>query len=208
MVKFPIKVEMQYFFSVLLIILALISCGDPININHFQNGVLKVPTTFVDAEDINFSKNQDTLFYEGKYFSGHVFHLYPSKDTSFAIQFLNGLQQGVTRKWYPNKQLAEERLYNHGKKEGVHKAWWKDGKLKFIFDVTNDAYCGELKEWYSSGQLSKVFHYSNGQEEGSQQMWWADGRLRANYVVRKGRKYGSIGVKLCLNPNDSIYKKK
>jgi antitoxin component YwqK of YwqJK toxin-antitoxin module len=166
-----------------------------------------VPYNFVDAQDSRFSKNQDTLFYDGRYFSGHVFHLYPSKDTAFDILFLNGLQEGITRKWHVNKHIAEERFFVNGKKEGIHKAWWENGKLKFIFKVSNDAYEGNLKEWYPSGQLAKNFNYVNGQEEGSQQLWWADGSFRANYVVRGGRKYGSIGVKLCLNPNDSIYKK-
>ena len=195
-------------FPLMLIIyfLVLSSCNQNKR-DHSQKKAAIVPRTFVEAEDTNFSKNQDTVFYKGVYFSGRVFHLYPSLDTAFDIPFLNGLQEGITRKWHPNRQLAEERLFIKGKKEGIHKAWWEDGKPKFVFEVSNDVYEGNLKEWYSSGQLAKDFHYVNGQEEGSQQMWWADGRFRANYVVRDGRKYGSIGVKLCLNPNDSIYKK-
>lgn len=189
---------------VIVIVLCLACCGN----NVSEKKPMPVPANYVDAIDTGLSKDQDTVFYRGKYFSGYIFHLYATLDTAFSISFLNGMQEGMTRKWYANKQIAEERLYINGKKEGVHKAWWEDGKPKFEFDVTNDAYCGELKEWYASGRLAKDFHYnSDGQEEGRQQLWWADGRLRANYVVKKGRKYGSIGVKLCLNPNDSIYKK-
>ncbi len=191
----------------LIIAFLLIACIDRKKSDDLNKALSKVTNTYVDADDSAFSKKQDTLYYEGKYFSGHLFHLYPGKDTAFNISFLNGVQEGFTRKWYANKQLAEERLYIKGQKEGVHKAWWEDGKPKFIFDITADVYSGELKEWYSSGQLGKWFHYKNGQEEGSQKLWWADGRLRANYVVKHGKKYGSIGIKLCLNPNDSIYKK-
>jgi hypothetical protein len=203
--KFPGRVA-EKCFLLFLILQVLVYCK-PKRVYFPQKEVGIVPHTFVEANDINFSKNQDTLFYKGTKFSGNVFHLYPNKDTAFTISFLNGLQEGITRKWYPNNQLAEYRYYVNGKKEGVHKAWWEDGKPKFIFTVINDAYHGNLKEWYSSGQLAKDFNYINGQEEGNQQMWWADGRFRANYVVRSGRKFGSIGVKLCLNPNDSIYKK-
>ncbi len=199
-IKFPLN-----FVLTLLILGNLMSCKQK---NAIQSGEIgNVPLIFVEAENINFSKNQDTLFYKGTKFSGHVFHLYPTKDTAFTISFLNGLQEGITRKWYTNKVLAEDRFYLKGKKEGIHQAWWEDGKPKFRFNVINDAYHGNLKEWYGSGQLAKDFNYINGQEEGSQKMWWADGRFRANYVVRSGRKFGSIGVKLCLNPNDSIYKK-
>jgi hypothetical protein len=175
---------------------------EPLIINHRV-----VPSNWIEANDEALTRNQDTLFYNRTYFSGNLFQLFPSADTAFVISFLNGLQEGTTRKWYLNQQIAEERIYVSGKKEGTHKAWWEDGKPKFIFEVIDDAYSGELQEWYSSGQLAKLFHYKNGQEEGPQKMWWADGRLRANYVVRNGKKYGTIGVKLCLNPNDSIFKK-
>ncbi len=166
-----------------------------------------IPSNWVEANDKALTRNQDTLFYKRSYFSGYLFQLYPSSDTSYVISYLHGLQEGLTRKWHPNGQLAENRIYVSGKKEGTHSAWWEEGKPKFIFEVRDDAYSGELQEWYNTGQLAKLFHYKDGQEEGSQKMWWADGSLRANYVVRNGKKYGSIGIKLCLNPNDSIFKK-
>jgi hypothetical protein len=31
-------------------------------------------------------------------------------------------------------------------------------------------------------------------------MWWENGLIRANYVVKNGRRYGLIGLKLCVNP--------
>lgn len=198
----------QFSWIALVILVGTVSCSRNQEKIVLPKIARAIPNFFIEATNHKLSKNQDTVFYQKKYFSGHIFQLYPATaDTAFVISYLNGLEEGFTKKWYSNKQLAEERLYVHGKKEGVHKAWWPDGKPKFIFEVTNDAYSGELKEWYSSGRLFKDFNYTNGQEEGSQHMWWADGRVRANYVVRNGRKYGSIGIKLCLNPNDSIYKK-
>ena len=98
-------------------------------------------------------------------------------------------------------------VYINGKKEGVHKGWWPDGKQKFIFELYNNEYNGEFKEWYASGLLAKQLHYKNGQKEGSQKLWWDNESVRANYVIKNGKKYGLIGLKLCINPNDSISKK-
>ena len=42
-----------------------------------------------------------------------------------------------------------------------------------------------------------------GYEEGSQKAWWQNGVIRANYVVKNGRRYGLIGLKLCMNPEGS-----
>lgn len=63
---------------------------------------------------------------------------------------------------------------------------------------------GIANEWYRNGQPYKAFHYKMGYENGSQKMWWENGIIRANYVVKQGRRYGLIGLKLCMTPQDSI----
>lgn len=85
--------------------------------------------------------------------------------------------------------------------------WWSDAKQKFTYHFSSDNFTGELKEWNAAGQLNKQFHYVNGQEEGSQKMWWDNGTVKANYVIRDGKKYGLIGLKICNNPYDTITKK-
>jgi antitoxin component YwqK of YwqJK toxin-antitoxin module len=166
-----------------------------------------VPAVFINALDSSFTKHQDTVCYQGKYFTGYRFALYENGDTACLQSYFNGVEEGFQRKWYPGKLPSEERFYINGKKEGTHKGWWPDGKPKFIFSLYNDVYEGEFKEWYSSGLLSKDFNYVKGQEEGSEKMWWDNGTVRANYVIRDGRKYGLIGLAICKNPNDSILEK-
>jgi hypothetical protein len=166
-----------------------------------------VPAIYLDTRDSSFRMNQDTVYYSGNFFSGYQFSLYANGDTAFIHSYFNGVEEGVQKKWYANKQLAEERFYINGKKEGTHQGWWPDGKPKYIFEANNNEYNGEFKEWYVSGLLGKRFHYNNGQEEGSQRLWWDNGTVRANYVIKNGRKYGLIGLKLCLNPYDSLNEK-
>ena len=166
-----------------------------------------VPSNYVNVTDSNFSKHQDTIYYQQHFFTGFQFSLYPDTDTAFINSYFNGVEEGLQKKWYANEQLAEERFYINGKKEGTQKGWWPDGKPKFVFEAENDEYYGEFKEWYASGLLGKQFHYVDGQEEGSERLWWDNGTVRANYVIRNGRKYGLIGLKTCINPNDSINKK-
>ncbi len=167
----------------------------------------KVPGNYINANDTSFVTHGDTLYYQQNYFSGYQFSLYDNDDTAFISSWFNGVEEGTQKKWYANKQLAEERFYINGKKEGIHKGWWPDGKPKFYFSAFSDVYEGEFKEWYASGLLGKQFHYVNGQEEGSQRLWWDNGTVRANYVIRKGKKYGLIGLVTCSNPYDSIIKK-
>ena len=165
------------------------------------------PSVYINAADKDLTKHQDTIFYKDKFFSGNRYTLYSSGDTAALDSYFNGVEEGTQKKWYPNRQLQEERFYINGKKEGTHKGWWPDGKEKFLFTAYNDKNDGEFKEWYSSGLLAKFFHYKNGQEEGSERLWWDNGSVRANYVIRDGKKYGLIGLKTCVNPYDSITKK-
>lgn len=166
-----------------------------------------VPPVYINETDSGFTKHQDTIYYQNKFFTGFRYSVYPNGDTASVASYFNGVEEGFQKKWYSNKQPAEERFYINGKKEGTHKAWWPDGKPKFIFNATGDKNNGQFKEWNSSGQLCKEFHYVNGQEEGSERLWWDNGTVRANYVIRNGKKYGLIGLKLCNNPYDSIIKK-
>jgi len=169
--------------------------------------VKTVPANYINDKDSNFSKHQDTVYYGQRFFTGYQFSLYPGGDTAFVHSYFNGVEEGWQKKWYANKQLAEQRFYINGKKEGVQEGWWPDGKQKFLFETKDDEYSGEFKEWYASGLLGKQFHYINGQEEGSERLWWDNGTVRANYVIRNGKKYGLIGLKTCVNPYDSINKK-
>ena len=166
-----------------------------------------VPSIYKASTDKDFLNRQDTVYYKDQFFTGLRFTLYPSGDTAVLQSYFNGVEEGTQKKWYPNRQLQEERFYINGKKEGTHKGWWPDGKEEFLFSVYSNEYEGAFKEWYSSGLLCKYFHYKNGQEEGSQRLWWDNGTVRANYVIREGKKYGLIGLKTCVNPYDSITKK-
>ena len=163
-----------------------------------------IPNQYLSLDNTAIIWHQDSLFFQDKAFSGKAYGLFANGDTAVYKEFWNGLQEGISKRWHPNKQLAEDRFYVAGKKEGTHRAWWPDGKLQFEFQVHEDAYEGELKEWNSKGLLIKQFHYQKGQEQGNQRLWWDDSTVRANYTIRDGNKYGLIGIKLCKNPYDSV----
>lgn len=190
-----------------LIMLIFSSCLQNKTGKDFKNRLKPVPLQYFLATDSNFSHHEDTLFYEGKKFSGHTYLLFSPQDTVFTGSYLNGLEEGVFKKWYPNKQLAETRFYIDGKKEGNHKGWWENGKPKFNYNFLSGEHQGELTEWYNSGNMFRHFNYQMGYEEGAEKMWWENGTIRANYVVKKGKKYGLIGLKICSNPFDSVIKK-
>jgi hypothetical protein len=167
-------------------------------------GTAKIPGRYLDFSANNFESRGDTLVLKGVKFSGYVYHLYDSKDTAFLFSYLDGLSEGVQKKWYENKVLMEVRSYHRGKKNGRQITYWDSGRPKFTFMAVNDANEGEMKEWDDKGNLSHLGHYKNGQEEGEQKMWYSNGKIRSNYIIRNGRRYGLLGTKNCINVTDSL----
>ena len=200
----PLHNKMNRLF-LFLVSIVLYACTWGIKKSDAIKNYNQVPIVYVLATDSLFTNKQDTVLYKGEKFSGILYQLYQADDTMFIIPFLNGLQQGIAKKWYPQKQLAEEREYSKGKKAGIHKGWWENGKQKFMFDVSDDEYTGEFKEWNRDGFLVKIFNYKNGQEEGSQQWYYDNGKIKSNYVIIAGRRYGLLGTKNCVNVSDSIF---
>ncbi len=189
----------------ILLVIIFSSCKNEVQKIVISKQFKKVPSVYEDASNNSFEMHQDTLYFSNKKFSGIQYSLYDKNDTAFIKPYWNGLEEGIIKKWYFNKKLAEERLYVDGKKEGVHKGWWENGHKKFEFAISNDEYTNEFKEWNSNGLLVKYFHYKNGQESGNQKLFYENGKIKANYVILNGKRYGLLGTKNCKNVSDSIF---
>lgn len=165
-----------------------------------------IPKKYISESSLNIETKSDTVFVNNKKYSGFIFQLQSNnKDTIIIKGYYNGLESGVSKKWYADRKLMEERYYLDGKKNGKQIAFWENGNKKFEFIAYNDAYEGEMKEWNIDGKLIHIGNYKNGQEEGTQKLWYDNGKIRANYVIKKGKRYGLLGTKNCSNVSDSIF---
>lgn len=163
---------------------------------------------FFEKSDPQFQMHEDTLYQNETKYTGKEFALYPNNDTASVASFAKGLLEGIQKKYYPKHILAESRNYHRGEKIGRHVGFWENSLPKFDYYFEKNEHQGSFKEWYNNGKPFKYFHYSKGYESGSQRMWWENGIIRANYYVKNGRRFGLIGLKLCLNPKDSLAKPK
>ncbi|HEX8334107.1 MAG TPA: hypothetical protein VF622_15915 [Segetibacter sp.] len=189
----------------LLILLFVFSCND----KEQQVSSTKADhpiQSFVLRSSKSISIKNDVVFFDGKKYSGFIYELsFDNKDTISTDAYSNGLLNGISRKWYLNRQLMEERSYSNGKKNGSHISYWENGNKRFQFVAIDDVYEGEMKEWSVDGNLIHLANFKNGQEEGTQKLWYDNGKIRANYVMLKGKRYGLLGTKNCRNVSDSIF---
>ncbi len=67
--------------------------------------------------------------------------------------------------------------YHDGKKIGVYKEWYENGKLKFWIVYVNDVRDGPYTEKYSTGKFKKKAYYKNGGRVGITKVWAPNGKL-------------------------------
>ena len=111
----------------------------------------------------------------------------------------DGRRHGEERSFYPGGALRAVRHYERGAEVGVHRGWWPDGTPQFERRYVDGRADGLARTWFATGRRFEEHRYVAGQEAGLQQLWYPDGRVRASYEVRDGRRYGSIGSKLCAS---------
>ena len=194
----------QYFLIFGICIFA--SCKQKIEQSKQPISLTNDTRVVVSSLSSELTKKNDTLFFRKNKMNGLLYSLNTTKtDTLFSENYINGILDGVSKKWYPNGQLMEVRIYKLGQKNGKQVAYFENGKVKFDFTAKLDQYEGELKEWNNDGNLIHFATYKNGQEEGTQKMWYDNGKIRANYVMVNGKRYGLLGTKNCKNVSDSIF---
>ena len=186
----------------ILIVFGAFSCEEKTQKNVAEN----TPQIFVSKQSKFLKIENGILYFKNKKFDGYLFEMYPDSKDSLSIEgFMEGILSGVTKKWYPNHLLLEERYFAEGQKNGKQVSYWDNGKTRFEFVAKNDQYEGELKEYSYDGKLFHLATYKNGQEEGTQKMWYDNGKIKANYFIINGKRYGLLGTKNCKNVSDSVF---
>lgn len=156
----------------------------------------------VNKDHVDLKLANGVLLYKNRPFEGLLVDTYDDTSLKMELQYWDGRKHGYEKRWYPEGQLAQSRLYAHGLKIGNHQGWWEDGSKKFQYHFNDHGqYHGGRKEWYRNGQLFLEFHYVHGKESGKQKMWTERGEIRANYEVRHGERFGLIGLKKCYTVN-------
>ena len=148
------------------------------------------------ASNHSIERQHRQLYVDGDLFSGMML----DDDGSELVVYTRyeaGLKNGEEIGFYPTGQKAFRRSWINGNRDGETVFWWSNGRMKSMSTYSNDVLSGVHSEWFADGQMVKQFTYAQGQEEGPQKMWYEDGSIRANYVVKDGKRYGSIGAKGC-----------
>jgi len=168
-----------------------------------EENFVEIPKIEILSTNKELSVSHDTVFFQGKLYSGFVLEKYENGQVAANNGFFNGKLEGKQEKYYPDGSKMELRFYHENRKNGTHHGWWQNGQMKFEYFIKADIPVGTHKEWYPSGQLYSLYTYNQeGQPEGKQQMWFETGQVKSNYVFKDGRRFGFLGAKGCMGENE------
>jgi antitoxin component YwqK of YwqJK toxin-antitoxin module len=123
---------MKNYYYIILPLLLFFACKEQKTKEDFVLKQSIVSKVFVLKSSKNVSVGGDKVYVDNKKYSGFLYELYPKTNDTLSLEgYSDGLLSGVSKRWYENKMLMEERYFEEGKKNGKHKSFWENGKKKF-----------------------------------------------------------------------------
>lgn len=162
----------------------------------------------VPHNDSRLSRRRGALLLDGDRFTGRHETRAPNGQLVGLTTYRDGLAEGWSLAWFESGKIRERRFWKTGRKHDTHLGWWENGEPRLELRFIDGEFEGVCREWHVSGQLASMRSYRRGMEDGTQRSWAADGSLVANYVVRDGRRYGTIGSRPCFTVMDGVQARK
>lgn len=119
---------------------------------------------------------------------GNLKKWYNNKQLAEDHQIVNGNIEGKFVRYYDDGQLWKEFHYKDGELHGAYKKWWKNGQVAEDHQMVNGLIDGEYIRYYDNGQMWRKFSYKNGDLIGEATTWWANGQMASKCDYSSGNK--------------------
>ena len=106
--------------------------------------------------------------------------------TDEEILIKDGQKDGLVRAYYGNGNIRYEMPYKKGKREGLHKTFYKNGALESERPYKDDKLEGQIKDYYENGKVEHENFFQNGKEKGPEKRYYGNGALSSEVVFRDG----------------------
>jgi len=111
--------------------------------------------------------------------------------------YANGKKQGLWKRYYPNGKLKSEINYSNDKPSGPYKTFYENGNLEEEATWTSTASIGKqtgsFKRYHPNGTIHQSFYYAdNGLKTGEQKVYHENGQEALVYNMIDGREEGLI----------------
>jgi antitoxin component YwqK of YwqJK toxin-antitoxin module len=151
-----------------------------------------------ENHDPAFSVQKETLFYQGKKFTGLQTEHFGNGAIYRETEYKNGIKDGIEKKYTLQGKVRSAWLFKNGVKDGEQNGWFEDGAKMFTYHYVNGLLEGEQTEWHENGVIFRQQNFLHGVES-SRKILFSGGEIFTNYAKRDGRTYGVDGGDICFD---------
>ena len=119
----------------------------------------------IDEIEIEYSDGGSPIYtWKDEPFTGVAYELGADGTLLNETAYVDGIQDGTTKSWYPNGQLESAIDMKFNRPHGNFRHWYEDGRIK----NEGEAELGHVlrrKEWSASGELENDYRIESDPEE-------------------------------------------
>jgi antitoxin component YwqK of YwqJK toxin-antitoxin module len=167
--------------------------GELISEQNFVDGIL-------EGDYIEYDTRGDETYIsvQGKYKNGtkigeHISWWRPNHKKRVSFYDENGELHGemIIYEGYSVEEPSTIQNYNHGKKDGISKWFYRGGQLKSSEIYKNGKQDGLESEFYENGNKRIEVNYVNDKKDGLYTQWYENGQVRLTVEYKSGKKNGA-----------------
>lgn len=162
----PVRSKCWFFLGAFIFVF-FISCDD--------NSTPSIAFTKLNATQNN---GIPLYLFEGKPYTGYVFHL--DKDSILLADFNldQGLISGNYTRYFPNGSIKQVSGFVKGKRQGKDELFYSSGKIRVRRNYIKGRKQGKQYHFFDNGNLDKELYFDQGVIKGQNVFFYPDGKLR------------------------------
>lgn len=153
----------------------------------------------IPYNDPGLSVRSGITYYQAEPFTGKIRQPIPAVGEVRLTPYKDGILHGTMVARGTSGQLLLRSEYAAGKKHGLQRTWYADGRDRSFGEFANGHYIGDHWAWHQNGKVMEFNRYDDRGKIIATKKWRSNGLIYMNLVFRDGQEFGLPGSKVC-NP--------
>ena len=171
--------------------------GKPIGTMHrfYETGELKAVMNFTEGNDrvyTRFYYDDGEIAAEGYYMENNkdslwTYYSYYTGAITSTEMYVNGVKQGMEKKYYANGQISEEIEWSRNMKHGAWNQYFEDGQVKLKTTYSYNKLNGPYTFYWPNGNLYILGNFVDNKQHGTWSFYTDDGNKKSEIVYNYGK---------------------
>ena len=116
-----------------------------------------------------------------------VHEQYCDGNIQYRINYVNGVKEGESIKFFENGKIKSIYNYSNGKLNGLCQSWYKNGNWKKKSNYLDDVLHGCRETFYKNRRREERCYYNKGKRNGIYENWCENGECKKKYSYENGK---------------------